>query len=106
MVRRRRSDGGSFFYERISEACGWCVGSHNASGDDFAYESVPDIGWPWVPAAYDVEVDIVALGLTGQETAADLQRLAEGRLHAAGVRAGDSSERAAELLAAEVDHAD
>jgi hypothetical protein len=35
--------------------------------------------WPWSPAPLSLrgEVTIIAMGLTGQETAADLQRLAE-----------------------------
>jgi hypothetical protein len=65
-------------------------------------------------------VTIIATGLSGKETAADLQRLAEvfeiretwhefdevlqaaaERLHAAGWNPGDSAARAADLLAAE-----
>jgi hypothetical protein len=87
--------------------------------------------WPWEDCddINEPKPTIIALGLTGKETAAELQRLAEvyevreaiaasddlkrvlwvyhhnqpngdEHLHAAGWRPGDSAERAAELLAA------
>lgn len=71
--------------------------------------------WTWSTQDWD-RVTIIAMGLTGHETADDLRRLAEvfevrealtavggpaelaERLHAAGWRPGDTAERAALLL--------
>lgn len=106
---------GRFYYLRI-KAKGWCVYSADAWRAFARWldgaESKP---WAWHGAG---DVTIIALGLTGQETAAELQRLAllnlpiaaigrefadpqvlAERLHRAGWRPGMTAADAARLLA-------
>ncbi len=124
LVRRAREEGGVFFYQRRGDR-GWCVGGRTTEGDGY-FEQMDDDGWPRPWAHNDRgRVTIVALGLSGRESADDLRRLAEvfeiralwedacdqtdeqaltltaERLHAAGWRPGMTAEDAARLLAAE-----
>jgi hypothetical protein len=75
-LARRDVDDGSFFYLRRGEE-GWCVGKMQDDGEHY-FEALPANLWPWRFKAYEAApVTIVALGLTGQESAEDLRRLAE-----------------------------
>ncbi|HRU10512.1 MAG TPA: hypothetical protein P5144_14155, partial [Thermoanaerobaculia bacterium] len=75
-LARRTVDDGGFFYLRRAEE-GWCVGKMQDDGERY-FEALPANLWPWRFKAYEAApVTIVALGLTGQETADDLRRIAE-----------------------------
>lgn len=117
----------SDFYLRINDH-GWCVcnGYRWAAFACYADGAISQ-PWPWYGAG---QVTIIALGITGSETAADLQRLAEifevreqlldpgiagftktsademeywaRRLYDAGLRHGMAAEDAARLLAEDV----
>lgn len=76
LVRRAREEGGVFFYQRRGDR-GWCVGGRTTEGDGY-FEQMDDDGWPRPWAHNDRgRVTIVALGLSGRESADDLRRLAE-----------------------------
>jgi hypothetical protein len=68
------TDNAAYFYVRLTADLGWCVGCFIETG---AWQR-PGRGWSWLERAPEKSsVTIIALGLTGQETASDLQRLAE-----------------------------
>lgn len=72
---RRSVDDGAMYYLRLGSE-GWCVGKVRRD-DEQHWEAVPDNPWLWKYGRHRGEATIVALNLTGQETAAELQRLAE-----------------------------
>lgn len=74
LVSRIRGEGGVFFYQR-NGASGWCVGGRQSVGDGYFGPMCND-GWTWNHIDRG-PVTIVALGLTGDESADDLRRAAE-----------------------------
>jgi hypothetical protein len=67
----RTGQGRAGFYLLRVDEHGSCVGATRGRWSPFVGE------WKWSNAADDEQVTIITLGLTGQETAADLQRMAE-----------------------------
>lgn len=75
LVRRNRDDGGLSYYLRCGVR-GWCVGYSHPTA--IAHWEPFQNGWVWnYGLDPDCEVTIIAMDLTGSESADDLRRLAE-----------------------------